>query len=325
MIKIFKNYNGKINEITNFCTSISLSGSLNEVSRKLECTIMYPFYDPYQIRQQIGPMTKVWAILDGKEIFRGIVVDRELNSENSLNFTAFDYAYYLTKNKVTYNFRNISADNATKKMLNEVGVQTGSIASSNIKLNRLIAQKTVYDAIMELYTQVSKQTGKQYYIRMVGTKVNVEELGKNLVNKIIRPATDIYTGDGNLLSFEYKDTMGNMINRVKIYDEKNGYISKVENTTDMKIYGILQENYVKEKDKNANIVAKNMLHGLDREFSCSTIGNYIYRTGNAVRVKLPSISNLENTIMYVIEDTHTWDIETGTYISNLSLSYVNNG
>ena len=323
MIKIFKNYNGKIEDITNFCTSVSISGSLSEVSRKLECNIMYPLTDPYQVRQQLSPVTKVWAVLDGKEIFRGIVIDRGITSNDELQFTAFDYAYYLTKNKVTYNFKNITADNATKKMLSEIGVQAGNIANSNIRLNRLIAQKTVYDAIMELYTQVSKQTGKQYYISMVGTKVNVEELGKNVVDKVIKSAKNTFTGDGNLLSFEYKDTMGNIINRVKIYDDKNGYINKVENANNIKYYGTLQDNYVKEEDKNANVVAKNMLHGLDMEFACSTIGNILYRTGHAVKVKLPTISNLNDAIMYVTEDTHTWDIETGTYITDLNLSYVN--
>jgi len=179
MIRIYKNYNGRTSEITNFCTSVTLSGSLTEVSRKLECTCFYKIWDHNHVNEQIGPITKVWATLDNKEIFRGIVIDRSISSDETLTFTAFDYAFYLMKNKVTYNFRNITANNATKKILSEIGVEAGSIASSNIKINRLIAQKTVYDSIMELYTQVSKQTGKQYYIYMTGLKVNI---GMYLIN-----------------------------------------------------------------------------------------------------------------------------------------------
>lgn len=176
---------------------------------------------------------------------------------------------------------------------------------------------------MELYTQVSKQTGKQYYIYMSGLKVNIGELGKNASSKPIKPTSDVFHGDGNMLSFEYKDTMNNMIDRVKIYDDKNGYIGKVEISENIRTHGILQDNYVKEEDKNPYIVAKNMLRGADKEFSCTTIGNYDYRTGSAVIVKLFAISSLLNTKMYVIEDNHTWDIETGTYTTDLNLSYVN--
>ncbi len=323
MIRIYKNYNGKTSEITNFCTSVTLSGSLTEVSRKLECTCFYKIWDHNHVNEQIGPITKVWATLDNKEIFRGIVIDRSINSDETLTFTAFDYAFYLMKNKVTYNFRNITANNATRKILSEIGVQAGSIASSNIKINRLIAQKTVYDSIMELYTQVSKQTGKQYYIYMTGLKVNIGELGNNVSNKSIKPTSDVFHGDGNMINFEYKDTMNNMIDRVKIYDDKNGYIGKVEISENIRTHGILQDNYVKEEDKNPYIVAKNMLRGADKEFSCTTIGNYEYRTGSAVIVKLFAVSNLLNTRMYVISDNHTWDVGTGTYTTDLGLSYVN--
>ena len=317
MIRIYKSYNGRTSEITNFCTSVTLSGSLTEVSRKLQCTCFYRIWDHNHVNEQIGPITKVWATLDNKEVFMGIV------SDETLTFTAFDYAFYLVKNKFTYNFKNITANNATKKILSEIGVQAGSIASSNIKINRLLAQKTVYDSIMELYTQVSKQAGKQYYIYMSGLKVNVGQLGNNASSKPIKPASDVSHGDGNMLSFEYKDTMNNMINRVKIYDDKNGYIGKVENNSMIRTYGILQDNYVKEEDKNPYVVAKNMLQGADREFSCTAIGNYDYRTGSAVIVKLFAISSLLNTRMYVVGDNHTWNVETGTYTTNLSLSYVN--
>ncbi len=66
-----------------------------------------------------------------------------------------------------------------------------------------------------------------------------------------------------------------------------------------------------------------MLRGADKEFSCTTIGNYEYRTGSAVIVKLFAVSNLLNTRMYVISDNHTWDVGTGTYTTDLGLSYVN--
>ncbi|WP_231159239.1 XkdQ/YqbQ family protein [Clostridium botulinum] len=329
MIRIFKSYDNKIYEITDLCKSISINGNLKGVARQLSCSIYYSITDRKNNillgKMQIGSGTKVWATLDdAKEIFKGIVVDRTLTSEDSLEFTAFDYAYYLNKNTITKNYNNITADSATRDILGEIGVQVGSLASSNIKLRYLLAQKKVYDAIMELYTQVSKQTGKQYFIAMDGTKVDVGEMGGVLSSQIIKPASDPNTEscDGNLISFSYKDSMGNMINRVKIYDENNNYISQVQNNEEIAYYGILQDNYVKEKDKDANVVAKNKLHGIDREVNCSVLGNWDYRTGYAVHTQIPYVDILSNAKMHIIADTHTWDVETGEYTTELTLNFV---
>lgn len=328
MIRVFKSYDNKTSEITDLLKSISLSNSLTSVSRQLSCSIYYSITDRKNNillgKMQIGAGAKVWVILDDKEIFRGIVVDRTLSSEDTLEFTAFDYAYYLNKNTITKNYNNITADGATKDILNEIGVQADYIAPSNIKLRYLLAQKKVYDAIMELYTQVSKQTGKQYFIYMDSIKVNVREMGGVLVNTTIKPATspDIETCDGNLISFSYKDSMGNMVNKVKIYDENNNYISQVQNNGEIAYYGILQDNYVKEKDKDANVVAKNMLHGVDREIECRVLGNWNYRTGYAVHTQIPYVDILSNAKMHIIADTHTWDMQTGEYITELTLSFV---
>lgn len=177
---------------------------------------------------------------------------------------------------------------------------------------------------MELYTQVSKQTGKQYFIYMDGIKVNVGEMGGILSNTIIKPASDpnATVCDGNLISFSYKDSMGNMVNKVKIYDENNNYISKVQTNGEIAYYGILQDNYVKEKDKDANVVAKNKLHGVDKEVECKVLGNWDYRTGYAVHTQIPYVDILSNAKMHIIADTHTWDIQTGEYTTELTLSFV---
>ncbi|WP_072060629.1 XkdQ/YqbQ family protein [Clostridium novyi] len=328
MIRVFKSYDNKTSEITDLLKSISLSNSLTSVSRQLSCSIYYSITDRKNNillgKMQIGAGTKIWVTLDGEEIFKGIVIDRILSNEDTLEIIAFNYAYYLNKNTITKNYNNITADSATRDILSEIGVQAGYIAPSNIKLRYLLAQKKVYDAIMELYTQVSKQTGKQYFIYMDGIKVNVGEMGGVLSNTIIKPASDpnTETCDGNLISFSYKDSMGNMINKVKIYDENNNYISQVQNNGEIAYYGILQDNYVKEKDKDATVVAKNMLHGVDREVECRVLGNWNYRTGYAVHTQIPYVDILSNAKMHIIADTHTWDIQTGEYTTELTLSFV---
>ena len=322
MIRIFNNYKGQVQELTQFCTSVSIGGSLSEVARKLEVNMFYKIWDKYQINKQVGVGNIVWATLDNKEIFRGVVIDRSLSANEELNFTALDFAYYLTENKVTRNFKNTTVMSAVRDICKEVGVKVDSLSNSNIKINRLIAQKPVYDAIMELYTQVSKQTGRRFYILMTGVGLNVPDIGSFKCDKVIKLCRDIYTTDGNLLNLRFKDTMGDMINRIKVYDDKNNLIDTIQNDNMIKAYGILQENYVKEEDKNYKIVANNMIHGVDYEIECEVLGNYEYLTGKEVTIQVPFISTLANRKMYINADNHTWDIETGTFTTNLTLSYT---
>lgn len=317
MIEVWTLYDNKIKtNITPLLKSVSISGSKTEVARTLECTTAYSIFDLNHDHTQAGTGTKVWCILDGKEIFRGVIFTRELNSSEELNFTAYDYLIYLNKSKVTYNFKNITPEDGTKKICSELGISAGNIAVTGIKSNRLIAQKTGYEAIMELYTQASKQNKKQYIPVMDSLKLSVIEKGKTVSDNILKIGS-------NIIGTSYKDTLDNMINKVKIYDDKNNYIGEVKNDTWIKNFGVLQENYTKEQDENPYTVAKNILHSVDQECEADVLGDWSYRTGNAVRVQIPYLSNLKDTMMYIDSDTHTWDISSNQYTTSLTLNFKN--
>ena len=187
MIQLFSLYNGSVTDITNVVKSISSTGDKAQAARKLDITLAYPIWDRNQPRTQIAPGTKVWLLLDGKEIFRGIAWDRTINSAGEeLTFPAYDYLIYVTKSKVTFNFSNITPEDATREICAELGIDIGDIASAGIKVNRLIAQKTGYEAIMEMYTQASKTNDKQYIPVMDGTKLSVIEKGKVVADYTLR-------------------------------------------------------------------------------------------------------------------------------------------
>ncbi len=321
MIQVFTLYDNKITtNITPLCKSISLSGSISQVARKLDVSLAYSIFDRNQEHTQVGPGTKVWVTLNGKEIFRGIVWDRELNSNEELSFTAYDYLIYSTKSKVTYNFKNISADDATRKVCSELGVAVGPLAST-CRFNRIVQAKTGYETIMEMYTQASKITGKKYIPIMVGTKLSIIEKGSIVADFSL--ISQLNSNTSNISSMSYKDTLDSMINKVKIYDDKNNLIGQIENSSWIKFFGVLQENYTKEEDKNQNTVAKNMLNGINQEVSIEAIGNWNCRTGYAVKTKIFYIDVLQSAVMYIDGDTHTWDVGTGKYTMSLNLSFKN--
>ncbi|WP_407308534.1 terminase [Desulfosporosinus sp. SB140] len=322
MIKLYSLYNGVVRDITNAIKSISSTGDKAQVARKLDIALAYPIWDRSQPRAQIRPGTKVWLLMDGKEIFRGLAWDREINSDSEeLTFPAYDYLIYLTKSKVTYNFVNITPEDATRQICFELGVETGDIASTGIKVNRLLAQKTGYEAIMEMYTQASKTNGKKYIPVMDGAKLCVIEKGKVVTNYTLRSQFD--DTNNNVLSTSYKDTLDGMVNKVKIYDSENNYVGEVCNSSWINEYGLIQENYIKEADKDSDSVANGMLTDLQTDVTISALGNWDCRTGYAVNSKIFYVSTLQNTVMYIEGDTHTWEPATGKYTMSLNLSFKN--
>lgn len=323
---MYKSYKGYLKEnASNLIKSITISGSKDEVARKLEATFFYSIFDRNHEHVQIGVGAKIWILLDGKEIFRGIVWERELNSHEELVITAYDYLIYLLKSTVTYNFKSILAEDAVRKIIGDLGLQCGNVPRTGIRVSRILQDKTAYEAIMEIFTQVSKQNKKQYIPVCEGTKIKIIEKGSIIVNHTLTTINAFQKENniGNILSTSYKDTMDNMCSRVKIYDDKGNYITKVEYTSLFEYYGIIQQTYQKEKDKNAIQVAKNMLHGVDIEVSVEAIGNWACRTGYAIKSKIFYVDVLKNGLLYIDSDTHTWEMESKKYTMSLDLKFQN--
>lgn len=324
MIQIYSNYNGKVINITNLCSSVEASGSKSNVARQLDITMVYGIYNKNVPKIMLSTGEVVKAFLDGVEIFRGIIMNQTLKTDNTINITCFDYCWYLTQSKVTFNFKNTTADKATRDILTRLDkdVQIGYLYPSNVVVNRLIAQKSAYDSIMELYTEVSKQYNVKFYLFAGTNTINVSTIGGQTANTIIKPCTNINKLDGNLISLEYKEDMSNMINRIEIYDSNNNWIDTViDPESNVNFYGVIQDNYVQEADKDYRIVATNKLHGIDKDVTVEVLGNFEYFTGKAVKVQIPFLEYLKDVTMYVVGDSHTWDINTGKYKTTLNLSY----
>ena len=127
----------------------------------------------------------------------------------------------------------------------------------------------------------------------------------------------------NVMNTTYKDSIDNMVNRVKIYDDEGNYVNVVENSGTFKDYGILQDAYQVDQDKNSVTVASNMLHGADRTVDIEAIGNLKCIAGYAVGTKIWYVSSLADATIYIDADNHTWDMGTGKYTMQLTLNFSN--
>jgi len=325
MIKIYSLYDGwNLTDITPVCKSIELSASVDQPARKCSFSMIYSLTDNNQPRVQIGPGTLISVIEDDYgEIFRGEVVDRTLGSSSQEEtFTCYDYMRFIMKSSTSMNIKNISPESVAAKACEEVNITPGDIISTGISINRICPDKTFYNIIMECYSEASKQNGKQYIPIMKSDKLNIIEKGQVISDYVIQSSkTDIY--NNNLIDMNYKDSLENMVNRVKIFDSQANYVDEVVNSELVKNYGVFQTSYQVEDDKEYYNVAKNKLYGFDEEIELEALGNYSCITGYAVKTKIWYLGLLNNATVYINADTHNWECGTGKYTMKLTVSLSN--
>ena len=224
----------------------------------------------------------------------------------------YDKLIYLTKSKEIYNFKNVTPEWICRKVCNDYGIKVGNLASAGIRISRVFEGDTLYDIIITAYSLASKRNGKQYMMRLDSQgRVSIVEKGKNVASVVL--------DENNIIKSNYSESIENMINRVRIIDENNKKVGKVENKNWIKNYGLIQDIYKKEKGVYAQGAARNMLQGVEKDASIEALGQLDYIAGNAVQIR-ESYTGLTG-LFYVDSDTHT--VKDGRHTLSLGLSFKN--
>lgn len=296
-------------------SEINWSGSVEEVARKLELNFLFPLHDHYapKVYPNIGEQLFLYDDND-EELFRGKVFYNErVGEQGTIKMTAYDDAIRLAKSKGTYNFKGKTAEAIAQIVCNDLGVEVGKLAQTGIPQKMLCNRMGMYEIIKEAYGGASKQNKKKYVIEMRQGKLCVDEVGKDVEETPI-------SSDTNILESSYSENAEGVINRVKIYDEKDQYIGVVEDKEFIDLIGIFQDVYTKEQDKQAGTVASNMLRGIEQSMEITTLGNVDYRTGKMV--KLQDSSAKVDKLFCITDDSHKWnnsqyETNTGLYIAKI--------
>ena len=292
---------------------ITWSGSQDEVARKLELSFLYPLHDHYapKVYPNIGQELFLYDDKD-LELFRGRVFYNErLGEQDTIQVIAYDDAIRLAKSKGTYNFKGKTAEAITKIVCNDLGVEIGQLAPTGIPQKMLCNSMGMYEIISKAYDGASKQNKKQYSIEMREGKLYVDEVGKEVVAIPI-------SSDTNILESSYSENAEEVINRVKIYDEKDQYIGVVEDKELINLLGVFQDVYTKEEDKQAGTVASNMLRGIEQSIELTTLGNTSYVSGKLVNIEDSATKQLG--LFFIVSDSHSWS--GGQYTTNMCLRVV---
>lgn len=307
----------QILDITEAVLSVSWGGSVSQAARTAEITVLNAPDDTNieKLNLKIGAGDTIKLYENGEVIFFGEVqIAEKLSQCGSITYSCMDLLAHLLRSTVVYNFENTTAEDITRKICADFGIETGEIAASKAPIKKMIVDgSTIYDTIMQAYTKASRQTGELYICRMNGVKLSVEIKGTKVKNFILAE-------EYNITNSAYQETIENMVNKVKIYDDTGEQIGVVTNDQWIRKYGIYQQVYRKESGINEVIAATNMLVGIEKRVTLDGIdGNLKCIAGNGVEVqdKTTGLSG----IFWIDSDTHTW--EGGAHIMNLELNFKN--
>lgn len=312
-----KKKDGSEKNITNVVGSTTWGGSIEQAAREATITVLNAPNDSNitKLKLNIAP-GDILKLYEGDTlIFYGEVQTSEKRDEiGTVSYKARDLLDHLLRINHKQKFKNKTAEAITKELCKKYGITTGSIVATKKVIKKLIIDdSSLYDIIMTAYTKASKSTGKKYMAYMSGKKLCVKAKGATVSNYEL----DEYK---NLSEASYEETIENMVDQVKIYNDKGKQVGAVKNAAHIKRYGIYQSVYTKEKGVNAQTAAKNMLNGIEKKVNVSTIdGNIKCISGNAVKVT-DTATGLKG-IFWIQNDSHTW--EGGRHTMNLELSFKN--
>lgn len=306
----------KTTDITEYVSSISWGGSRSEVARKLELKVVNAPLDSNITPITIDLADPVYLFEDdGKtELFRGFVTEREASSvQGVVTYVAYDLLFYTLKSKATYNFSSKTAETITQMVCDDLEIPVGSLASTGLTQKLIVQNVSIYEIIMQAYTQAYQQNGVSYRVTAKQGLLNVEEMGKVVCEIEL-------TEDSNITSSNYKETLTNMVNKVRIYDGEGNPAGVVQNDEDVKKYGIFQQVYTKEEGKDATTTAKSMFVGVEKTFTLNCVNHNGAVTGSGAVVR-DSSTGLSG-VVWVDADTHTWNNGVATMSLTVTLKQI---
>ena len=278
-------------DLSSLYSAITWSGDKKQRSRSISVSYACPIgTDLPQIEVRNGDTV---ALQDdsGKQRFIGIVTEVSSSlSDIKVDFTGKDILWYLGKNKVSGAFSG-TPEEITRNVLSLFSISLGTFPMPSITEVKTVistGNKTIHGVISEAY-------GDGYYIFADEEKVSVAAEGSEIVAVI--------SGEGNLLDAAYSASIEAMVNRVLIVDDKGTVVQQVQEDANLS-FGLMQETYKIEKDKDPATEARKLLHGEDTDSEIECVGDWNCIAGKAVYVMDTSNGMLGKFV--ITDDKHTF-------------------
>lgn len=302
--------------------SITWGGSINTAARYFKPSCRY-----FEGKNDFAPgrMCVLHSLVDDeKELFRGFVVGRGKKSSNhTITYSAYDCRWYLTKNKHDKIYRNMTATEIIIDICKTYGVpyDEAEMVDTSVRLSSIhIINKTLWDTVLMVLTETTKQTGIKYTTKVKNGKLILVEKQTQIKKIVIEQGV-------NLIESSFEDSIENLYTQVYVTGkDKNGNaISAVAvNEEAQSAYGIMQE-YISQSEESTtaelNTIAAQKLKELStmqQSGSITAVGIDDIETGDAVYV-IDEETGLVGGF-YVESDDHK--VQGGNHTVTLKLSWT---
>lgn len=301
--------------IGDFITRATWSGDESQAARKLEFSIAYNPKDVTFTNLKIPIGARIKFTVDNYHIFSGRIFYRKRTSNTyTYDFTAYDDMIYLAKSKMSKLFDKVSATTAIKQVCNEIGIPVSKDIMNISTLVTFFADNMSCTEIFEKIFELAKADRKEKYAAIyINDAVTVVKRGTLIENYIASDTVDVISSD-------HSESIEDMINRVKLVDEKGSVISVVTNDEDIANYGILQDIHKIEPPREGQVdnmaQARAKLKSVKNESSLNAVGNIQCITGYTVAVQEEQLKGN----FYIKSDSHAF--ENNKHMMTLTLEYI---
>lgn len=305
---------GVIYDISGACTRIIWKGSASEASRSVDFDYINAPYDKTVNLPSIATGDYI-SLEDGKEgeIFFGQIFGVEKSSQTgTITFTAYDMMKHLLESTGQYNFKNLTAEAITSQVCADIQVPIRHLHPTGVNIASMICDKMkMYDIVMAAYTKAHRITGDKYFAMIYKRGLGVYKTEWAVKGFILSESTNIYASS-------ISESMGDIKNKVLIFDDKGKQIGEVKDDGSIKKFGIFQEIYSKEEGIDPNTGAKNLLKVQPTQsIKISAVGDINCLSCYFVEVK-DTATGLSGKY-WIASDSHTF--ENGVHKMELELKF----
>lgn len=270
--------------ITPLIGTISWRGNKDELGDELNFTIAFTDFRYYPTNPlKLGDLI---VLKNDAEITRAIIVDETRAGRSPVQYTAYDYAFYLNKSSAIYQFNSVAADVAITKILKDFNIPIGAVAKMGTKIKKIFNNQRVSDIIKEILEMVEQSSGVKYLLEMRQGKLYIEKQGSLLVRGVF----NLYPGGSPAESSlavggpSRKISIQDMVNTVQVVDNNDKLLLTKADGGMVNKYGRLQKvvSINQDQKKYGSRIAQNELNKLSKVFeevSVELIGDDRVRAG----------------------------------------------
>lgn len=298
--------NKKTIDMTNLVQSVRWNGRKGSSARTITVTMIDD--DGYRHARSgidVADGNQCVFLVDGKERFRGILMNQNQGDKKQLKFKAYDNGIYLANNKDTFVYKNKTADQVFSDVCSRFGIPTGEVAKCSYKIPELTKSKTTgQDAVLDALSLDYKATGTRHFISSDKGKLSLLQRKDQVISFVV-------DGDANLYGYSYTKSIESIKTRVKMISKEGTTIAEKSNSALEQKIGIFQE--IQQPDESltkaqVKDLVGSVLDTLDdpeETLTLNILGDPDVISGKAILVKIPHLGI--SRAYYVDSDDHTFE------------------